>query len=164
MRGEASGGEQFLDDGAQARERGGKIRVGDFLAIEANAFIDSFQMRRRCTVPCATPCAQDGSRASRAVGALHRLCRRYAYGLKRAFGMAEALAKHRDIDEIELRRARLPRRGEFASQREQISDRFFVSHAGYARKKSSAEEIYDFRSLRWTTASRKPCSNRNSDV
>ena len=39
MRGEAPGGEQFLDGGADARERGGKFLFRNFLAAEANAFV-----------------------------------------------------------------------------------------------------------------------------
>ena len=127
MRGEASGGEQFLDRFADARERGGKFRVGNFLAVQANAFVDALQMRRS---------VQAGAQARRAQNRIEHRRRgafavraRDVHGLKRALRLPQVFAKHGDIFQIEFRGARLPRRGEFASQAEEVLDRFFVGHA-----------------------------------
>ena len=51
------------------------------------------------------------------------------HGLKRALRLPQVLAKHGDVFQVEFRGAGLPRRGEFASQAEEVLDRFFVGHA-----------------------------------
>src|SRR5262249_37242245 len=64
--------------------------------------------------------------------------------------------------EIELGRSGLRRRSELTAQRKQIPDRFLEVHFQFINK-SSEEAMKDFRSLRGTMASRKPCSSRNSE-
>jgi hypothetical protein len=120
MRGEASRGEQFLDGFADARERGGKFLVGNFLAIQANAFVDALEVRRRVQAGAQARCAQNriehrrcGAFAIRA-GDMHRL--------KLALRLPEVFAKNGDIFQIEFCGAGLPRRGEFAPQAEEVLD------------------------------------------
>src|SRR6266581_4267043 len=97
-----------------------------------------------------------------------------------AVGAAEALRKDSNVLKVELCGGDLCRRSQFPAEGEQIADRCLAAQTPpgitiwgqfrfhditSSQLKSRSRELlmYDFKSLRWTTASRKPCSRRNSE-
>ena len=80
-------------------------------------------------------------------------------------GMAQPLSEDRNIFEIEFCGRRLRRRSQFPAERKQVTYRCVVIHFRGTQLSSRSSEVLmkDFNSLRGTTASRNPCSSRNSE-
>src|SRR5579862_823924 len=81
---------------------------------------------------------------------------------KGAIRTAHALQQRGDVFEIELGRRGLRGSGKFAAQRQKITNGAVVIHC-QARRSSKVLEMKLLRSLRCTTASRNPCSSKNSE-
>src|SRR5882724_1387689 len=113
----------------------GEGRVRNFFAVDADALIDSFEMRRSVKSSAVMGVAKDG----------FEKCGSRAFAVSPCdvdgrifpFGMAETLCQGGDVFEIELGGCSLCRRGKLSPKREQIADRFlevhFNSSAGRAR-------------------------------
>ncbi len=118
-----------------SRKDVGKGRVRDFLAIHANAFVDSFEMRRSVESGAVTGVTKN--RFEKCGGRAFAVGTRDMGGRIFLLGVPETLCEDGDVFEIEFRRRSLRWRSELSPEREQIADRFlevhFNSSAGRAR-------------------------------
>ena len=126
MRAQFAGGKQFFDQRLNTRKGFCKRCIADFLAVNADALVDFFEVWRSIQASAQTSVAKDGfeERSGRtlAVGA----CDMGTWiGAVRA---AEALGEGGDIFKIELCGGSLRRRGQFAAKGKQIADRGLVIH------------------------------------
>ena len=126
MRGQLSRGHQRFDRGVHARPCGGEDFVRNRFAIQADAFVDAFKMRRSVEPGAQTGGAED----------------RFKDGGRRAFAIrtgdvsagngamriSEIGREHRDIFEAEFLDASLLRRCEFSAERQKRADGIFVIH------------------------------------
>src|SRR5690242_21312918 len=135
MRAQFARGEEILDDDLNSSEAFGESFIADFLATEANALVDSLQVRRGIEPRSKASVAKDGfeERRSRtlAVGAGD-----VGAGIG-AIGVAEALGEHGDVFKIELCGSGLPRRGQFAAEGKQVADRVLVIHLSSGANRGS---------------------------
>src|ERR1700747_3182129 len=109
-----------------SRKDVGKGGVRDFLAIHADAFVDSFEMRRSVESGAVTRVTKN--RFEKCGG------RAFAVGTRdmgeRIFllGVPQTLCEDGDVFDTEFRRRSLRRSGKFAAQRKKVADRFMEVH------------------------------------
>src|SRR5579862_1228270 len=140
MRGKATGGEQFLDGRADPRECGGKFLVGNFPAVQANAFVDALKVRR--SVQARSQARRAQNRIEHRGGGALSICAGDMHGLKLALRLPKVVAENGYVFQIEFRGARLSRRGEFAPQAVEVLDRFFVGHVVYSAISRQFEGVW----------------------
>src|SRR5690242_10119707 len=109
-----------------ARKSLGEGFVVDYVAVDANALVDSFEVGRSVQASAKTSLAKDG---------FEKRCRgAFAVGTGDvdagigALRLAQSLGEHRDVFEVKLCRRGLRRGGQFATERKQVADRGFVVH------------------------------------
>ena len=126
MRTELVHGEQLLDQRLQASENSGEGLIADFFAVHADAFVDSFEMRRGIQAGSKACRAEDGFEERR--GRAFAVCPRNVRAGISAIGAAEPFSEHGDVFQIELRGGCLRGCSQFPSQSQKIANRRFVIH------------------------------------
>ena len=115
MRSEFSGSHQRFDGSVDAGPGRGEILVRNIFAVDADALVDAFQVRRSVQTGAQSSRAQDGFQ--------HRGRGAFAVGSgdvragRGALRLAEIFRKNRDIREAEFLHASLLRSGQFPAQR-----------------------------------------------
>jgi len=123
---EPAGGEELFDQDMDTRENFSKGLVADFRAIDADAFVDFFEMGGGIQSRSKAAWRRMDSRNA-AVEPLPLVPAIWAVGVS-AIGAAEALGEDGDVFEVELCRGGLRRRGQFAAEGEQVADCRVVVH------------------------------------
>ncbi len=127
--------QQFLNHRMNPREKLGEQLIADLLAGNADALVDSFQVRRRIQPGAESRIAQDRFQKRR--GRALAICPGDVHRWVRAVRTPQPFHQHRYVFQIEFCRRRLRWSGQFASKCQEIADRALVIHfsssAGRAR-------------------------------
>ncbi len=126
MRAELMRSEQLFDQRLQAGENSRERLVADFFAVEADAFVDSFEMRRGVQAG-SKACLAEHRFEERGGRAFAVRSRNVRAGIS-AIGAAEPFGKHGNVFQVELRSGCLRGRGQLAAQSQKIANRRFVIH------------------------------------
>jgi hypothetical protein len=157
MRSELARSHQRFDCGVDARPCGGKGRVRNLLAVNANAFVDSFEVRRGVKTRSKTCCSQDrfDHRCRRAFA----VCSGDVHARDRKMWITEFGGQNPNVLEAEFldesprcgAQRWLPWRREFSSQGQKRADGFLIIHEGSG---GVEEEIERLRNVRLQLVSR----------
>src|SRR5713101_7749884 len=127
MRAELACGQQLLDQDMNAREAFRKSFVADLFPVDADAFVDSLQVRRGVEPGAESSAAQNGFEKCRGRALAVRSGEVHAW--VSAVRSPQPLRQDRDVLQIEFRRRGMRRRTELPAEGEKTTDGVVVIHA-----------------------------------